>query len=306
MWCFITNDTPVAIADTYSTAEDTELVVALSNSVVSNDTDIYGDALTAIIDQDVDNGTLALSADGSFTYMPDQDFFGDDSFSYKAFDGDLYSEPTTVIITITPVNDAPVVEDDDYNSDEDVLLEVTADEGVLANDTDDGTDLTVELVTDTDQGTLALSVDGSFTYLPDADYHGSDFFIYKVYDGELYSNEATVTITINPVNDAPVLDPIGNQSVIVGEILTFTATASDEDLPAQTLSFSLVDALTGASINSATGEFSWDTTGVLPGDFTFNVCVSDGQSKICETIIVTVTEVPDPMPFKTYLPIIFR
>lgn len=306
VWCFITNDTPVAIADTYSTAEDTELVVALSNSVVSNDTDIYGDALTAIIDQDVDNGTLALSADGSFTYMPDQDFFGDDSFSYKAFDGDLYSEPTTVIITITPVNDAPVVEDDDYNSDEDVLLEVTADEGVLANDTDDGTDLTVELVTDTDQGTLALSVDGSFTYLPDADYHGSDFFIYKVYDGELYSNEATVTITINPVNDAPVLDPIGNQSVIVGEILTFTATASDEDLPAQTLSFSLVDALTGASINSATGEFSWDTTGVLPGDFTFNVCVSDGQSKICETIIVTVTEVPDPMPFKTYLPIIFR
>jgi hypothetical protein len=114
------------------------------------------------------------------------------------------------------------------------------------------------------------------------------------------------TIQVNEVNVYPVLDPIGDQMVVVGETLTFTATASDPDMPAQTLTFSLGGAPTGAQIDPATGEFNWDTTGIVPGEFTFEVCVTDGEFNDCEEITVTVNEVPDPLPIKLYLPLILR
>jgi hypothetical protein len=92
---------PMAVADTYSTDEDVELVVVAAEGVLANDTD--DGPLTAVLETDVANGTLVLAADGSFTYMPHADFFGEDSFTYKAFDGELYSEVATVTITVNEV-----------------------------------------------------------------------------------------------------------------------------------------------------------------------------------------------------------
>jgi len=89
---------PVAVADNYTTDEDVELVIAVAEGVLANDTD--DGPLTAVLETDVANGTLVLAADGSFTYMPDADFFGEDSFTYKAYDGELYSEVVTVTITV--------------------------------------------------------------------------------------------------------------------------------------------------------------------------------------------------------------
>ncbi len=94
------NDAPVAIADAYSTDEDTELIVE-APGVLTNDID--EDALTAELVLDAANGTLVLATDGSFTYMPDAGFFGEDSFTYKAYDGELYSEVVTVTITVNEV-----------------------------------------------------------------------------------------------------------------------------------------------------------------------------------------------------------
>jgi len=138
-----------------------------------------------------------LVADGSFTYTPDADFFGEDSFTYKAFNGELYSEVVTVAITITPVNDSPVAAADTYTTDEDVELGVAA-PGVLSNDTDDGP-ITAVLETDVANGTLLLVADGSFTYTPDADFFGEDSFTYKAFDGELYSQVVNVNVTVNEV-----------------------------------------------------------------------------------------------------------
>ncbi len=92
---------PVAVADAYATDEDVELVVATAEGVLANDTD--DSPITAVLDTDVTSGTLALAADGSFSYMPDSGFFGEDSFTYKAFDGVLYSEAATVTITVNEV-----------------------------------------------------------------------------------------------------------------------------------------------------------------------------------------------------------
>jgi VCBS repeat-containing protein len=102
-------------------------------------------------------------------------------------------------------NAAPTADADDYTVDEDVELSVPAGTGVLAGDSDpDGDDLTAELVSDAANGSVDLNADGSFTYTPDADFNGSDTFTYRANDGRgNVSADATVTITVNPVNDPP-------------------------------------------------------------------------------------------------------
>jgi hypothetical protein len=109
---------------------------------------------------------------------------------------------------------------------------------------------------------------------------------------------APVSITVNEVNVAPVLAPIGNQEGNELETLTFSATATDADLPEQELVFSLADGMYGdvpdsAGINPLSGVFSWTPTEAQgPGVYTFDVCVTDSyHGQDCETITVTVNEV---------------
>jgi len=101
------NVAPVAVADSYSVAEDAVLTVGASG-VLGNDSDANNDPLTAILASGVANGVLSLSANGGFTYTPNPTFNGTDSFSYKANDGTQNSNVVTVTLTVTAVNDAPV------------------------------------------------------------------------------------------------------------------------------------------------------------------------------------------------------
>src|SRR5262249_22677152 len=103
------NDAPVAGDDSYTTAEDTPLTVA-APGVLANDSDVDSPTLTAIVVSGPAHGSLALNADGSFTYSPFADYNGTDSFTYKANDGQLDSNVATVSLTITAVNDAPVAQ----------------------------------------------------------------------------------------------------------------------------------------------------------------------------------------------------
>jgi hypothetical protein len=98
------NDAPVAVDDAYGVDEDTTLNVA-APGVLANDSDVDGDPLTAVKVSDVSSGTLTLNANGSFSYEPNPDFNGIDSFTYQAHDGTDYSENATVIITVNPVLD---------------------------------------------------------------------------------------------------------------------------------------------------------------------------------------------------------
>ncbi len=120
-------------------------------------------------------------------------------------DGELDSPGQSSVVTVTGVNDVPVASDDTYAVDEDVTLTVPA-AGVLGNDFDyEGDTLAAVLKNDVSHGSLELHSDGSFTYTPDSDWNGIDTFTYVAYDGQDEGNEATVTITVNPVNDSPVL-----------------------------------------------------------------------------------------------------
>ena len=209
------NAAPVAVDDTYTTDEDTELNEP-APGVLTNDTDANNDALTAVLDTGPSNAaSFTLNPDGSFDYEPNPDFSGEDSFTYHANDDGANggngadSNVATVTITVTEVNDAPVANDDGgptFTTNEDGGP--FAGPSVLTNDTDPEDDpLTAVLNTGpTNASAFTLNPDGTFSYTPNADFFGDDTFTYHATDGNTPnpdSNVATVTITVNAVNDAP-------------------------------------------------------------------------------------------------------
>jgi VCBS repeat-containing protein len=189
------NTPPVAADDAYTVNEDTTLTV-LAPGVLANDSDLDQDLLWALLVAAPAHGSLTLNVDGSFTYRPNQNYNGPDSFTYKANDGHSDSNVATVSLTVSSVNDAPVAANDAYSVNQDTALTVVA-PGVLGNDTDVENDpLSAHLVTSVAHGTLVLNADGSFQYTPSTGYTGSDSFVYKANDGSADSNLATVTITV--------------------------------------------------------------------------------------------------------------
>ncbi|MFW9884137.1 MAG: Ig-like domain-containing protein, partial [Candidatus Thorarchaeota archaeon] len=198
------NDYPVAVDDIYAVDEDGVLIVDSAAGVLANDYDVDGDALEAYWTELPTNGDLHFNLDGSFTYTPNPNFWGTDFFTYLVYDGIDASEFATVTITVNAVNDAPIADDDDYSTNEDTPLIVPY-PGVLNGDIDVENDpLTTALITGPVHGVLILNSDGSFDYIPDANFFGTDTFTYVASDGALESNVATVTIEVVPINDAPV------------------------------------------------------------------------------------------------------
>ena len=159
------------------------------------------------------------------TYTPNLNFNGNDIFKYTVKDnGNLVSNEATVSITVNPINDAPVASDDTPTTDEDVPVAID----VLANDTDvdDGINAATVTITATpSNGTLSINATtGVVTYTPNLNFNGNDIFKYTVKDnGNLVSNEATVSITVNPINDAPVASddtPTTDEDVACGHRCT--------------------------------------------------------------------------------------
>src|SRR5204863_368976 len=293
------NDAPVAANDdAYTTPEDTQLTVS-APGVLANDSDVDGDALSAVLVSSPSHGTLTLNGDGSLVYMPALNFNGIDSFTYKASDGQAQSGVATVTITVTPVNDAPVAaNDDNYTTAEDTQLTVIA-PGVLANDTDvDGDALSAVLVSDPTHGTLTLNSDGSLVYMPALNFNGIDSFTYKASDGQAQSAVATVTITVTPVNDAPVAANDDSYTTPEDTQLTVIAPgvlANDSDVDADTLSAVLVSNPTHGTLTlKSDGSLIYMPALNFNGVDSFTYKASDGQAQSgVATVTITVTPVND-------------
>ena len=222
------NQPPAAASDAYDTMAN-EVLMVPAPGVLGNDEDLDGDTITASLSGAPANGTVTLDADGSFVYLPDPDFAGEDRFTYLATDGSDNSETAIVTITVILPNSAPVTNDDSFQLDEDQVLAVSA-PGVLENDSDaEGQPFTASLVSDVIHGSLILNEDGSFTYAPDLDYYGTDSFTYQVSDGDLSSNSATVSIDVAPVNDIPLaFDDMAQGEE--GDIIEIEVLANDEGM----------------------------------------------------------------------------
>ncbi|PRX49648.1 Ig-like domain-containing protein [Salegentibacter salegens] len=294
------NTAPQAVNDQYEIDQD-ETLTRAAPGVLSNDTDAEGDALTAEIVDQPENGTVTLDPDGSFTYEPDAGYFGTDTFTYTANDGQEDSSPATVTITVNevvPPNTAPQTVDDDYEVDQDETLTISA-PGVLENDIDDqNDDLTVQIVTPPANGTVSLDPDGSFTYEPDAGYFGTDTFTYIANDGNLYSDEATVTININefiPANRPP--NALAESYTInQGEVLNIAAPGvleNDSDPDGDNLTADLRrPAANGDFSFASNGSFTYEPDPGFTGVDDFIYVAYDGEDFSGEVrVTITVNQV---------------
>ena len=284
------NDAPVAAADSFNVDEDGTLAEP-GPGVLDNDADVEGDTLSVALVSDVSHGTLTLGSDGSFTYAPSPDFHGIDSFTYHAFDGTDYSSPATVSLNVLPVNDAPVAVNDSYSVDEDATLTIAA-PGVLANDSDiDGDPLAAILISGPAHGTLSPNGDGSFVYSPEADYHGSDSFAYRAYDGALHSETAIVSIEVSAANDAPVAR--GRSYVTTTsntlEIPSPGVLENDSDIDGDSLTAVLESGVShGSLVLNPNGSFTYTPENGFTGIDSFSYRAFDG-SLYSDPATVTLT-----------------
>ncbi|WP_139126394.1 tandem-95 repeat protein, partial [Vibrio parahaemolyticus] len=186
------------VADKATVVEDTPTII----KVLGNDT-FEGDDKVVSLDTNNGpaNGTVSVNPDGSVTYTPNDNYHGTDSFTYIVTSGGV-SESTTVRVDVTPVNDAPVAKDDTAITDEDTPVTID----VLPNDTDvDGDKLSIESASvPKEQGTVEV-VNGKLVFTPAENFNGDAEITYTVTDGSL-TDQATVKVTVNAVNDTPVVE----------------------------------------------------------------------------------------------------
>ncbi|EIZ1550838.1 tandem-95 repeat protein [Vibrio parahaemolyticus] len=228
---------PVAdiVADKATVVEDTPTII----KVLGNDT-FEGDGKVVSLDTNngPSNGTVSVNPDGSVTYTPNDNYHGEDTFTYIVTSGDV-SESTTVSVDVTPVNDAPVAKDDTAITDEDTPVTID----VLPNDNDiDGDKLSIQSASVPEaQGKVEI-VDGKLVFTPAENFNGDAEITYTVTDGEL-TDAAKVTVTVNPVNDAPTIKVDAVESITEDAVSTDTVVATltvrDTDTPEDQLTVSL-------------------------------------------------------------------
>jgi hypothetical protein len=195
------NHSPVAVADTLTTPEDT----TGSLDPVANDTDEDGGALVMVSVNQPAHGSTELRPDGSVGYTPEANYHGLDAFGYTIADGAGAVASGLVSVTVSPVNDLPVAVDDSATTAEDTSFNLA----VAANDTDiDGDSLAAVSIAEPGLGSAVVEADGTITYTPLADYAGADSFSYVVSDGQGGTDTGQVAVTVTSVNDPPTANPL--------------------------------------------------------------------------------------------------
>ncbi|MDC4168993.1 retention module-containing protein [Photobacterium damselae] len=250
------NDAPVGENVSAETQEETAVTGQLTA------TDVDGDNLTFKPGSDPTNGQVTVNPDGSWEYVPNPDFNGEDSFTVVVDDGNGGTDTITVTVNVTPANDAPVGEDVTAETQED-----TAVTGQLTATDVDGDNLTFKPGSNPENGSVTVNPDGSWEYVPNPDFNGEDSFTVVIDDGNGGTDTITVTVNVTPVNDEAVIGGDDHQSLIeTNEVLTTggTLTATDVDNPDN--SFKPQEGVTGQygqfTINSQ-GEWTFVSNGAL-------------------------------------------
>jgi hypothetical protein len=274
------NDPPNAVADGATTAEGSSVAI----SVLSNDSDVEGDALSLVEASQPANGSVALNGDGTLTYTPAALFYGIDQFSYVVRDAHGADDIGVVLVGVTPINNHPEAATDLVNVPEDTVANIR----VLLNDYDaDNDPLIVTHITQPSHGTATINGDNTVTYTPTLNFNGADSFTYKVSDGQL-SDSATVDVSVRPVNDAPVaVDDTANTASDTPRKIAILA--NDTDAEQDPLSVAAIGPVAHGSVTVNGDQSVTYTPDVgFAGTDAFTYAVTDGQLNSTATVSVTV------------------
>jgi len=222
------NDLPVTKDGIIEMKEDGIVEKSISAGLSLYTNDIELDPLSFEIVTNVKHGELVLNKNGSFKYIPEKNYFGSDTFYFKAKDLNGTSNVSSIIFKIQPVNDAPVAFNKSFTMNEDETLQfyVNSNKSLFADDID-GDSLIFEYVSSPFNGQLKRDQTGNIKYIPNLNFYGTDSIYFKVKDTGLNSNIATISFLVNPVNDAPViLDSIYYFQLKTSEQVSFDANSS--------------------------------------------------------------------------------
>ncbi|MDW8272862.1 MAG: Ig-like domain-containing protein [Chitinophagales bacterium] len=295
-----------------TTPEDNPITVCLIIQDVESASQIH----TVTVCDAPDNGTISFGpvVNNSviphtvcLTYTPISNFNGTDSICLTICDNGspFLCDNAVIRVTVTPVNDPPVANDDSYTTNEDTPLNISA-PGVLANDSDpaDGTSVTVTgVVSGPTNGTLTLNPNGSFTYIPNPNFNGTDVFCYRITDSgtpsPFLSDTACVTIRVIPVNDRPIIpDTTVNtpEDVPVTVCVPFTDADGNTNTHTATLLCSPQrGTITPLSVNQATDVVCFTYTPGLNYNGQDQLCIvlcDNGSPVLCDTSFVTINITP--------------
>ncbi|WP_170330703.1 LamG-like jellyroll fold domain-containing protein [Ruegeria arenilitoris] len=266
------NNAPIAVDDVLVVDEDGSAIIAPG----TNDTDVDGDTITATgIASGAANGLAEVNPDGTVTYTPNLDFFGEDSFDIIVSDGNGGTAQSSVDVTVNPLDDDPVASDDDAATQQNEAVVIA----VQDNDIDvDGDALTVTLdpTSEPSNGVASVNADGTITYTPNTGFIGLDSFDYVLSDGD--GATSTATVTVNVTEEAP--DPVpffarpgvtsfdGSTSAVEN-----VAHGPEFEVPKGTIAFSFVD----SDPNVRQGLVVKDASGFTGGGNHLAAYVDDGD-----------------------------
>ena len=307
------NDTPVADDDSASTAEDTPVNLA----ILGNDTDPDGDGLSVVsidgvsastgIPVAVADGSLTLRADGSVDFDPAPNFNGTTSFNYTIGDGNGGSDSALVTIDISAINDQPVAANDSYTTNEDtpVTFEARSNDGdvdghPLVVSLIDGQPISVGSPVAVANGTVSVNASGLLTFSPSANFNGSTSFSYTVDDGNGGTDTASIDVTVNGLDDAPVATN-DTDTTLVDTPVIIDVLANDSDGDGDALSVANINGTpttVGVPVTVANGSVTLQADGRLrfapdagyTGAVQFDYSVQDpGGLNDTATVDVTIT-----------------
>ncbi len=272
------NEAPVAVAQSIGALEDDTVPILLS----AGDPD--GDPLTYSIVSGPATGTLSGTAP-ELTYTPAADFNGSDSFTFEVDDGLAVSNTATVSITVAPVNDPPLASSKSVTTDEDVPVAIV----LPASDKDSGS-LSYIIVSGPSNG--ALSGTAPFlTYVPTAGFSGSDSFTFRASDGLVNSNTATVSITVNSINDAPMAE---SASFATLEDTPVSIHLSASDVEGDPLTYTVMSPPSGGTLSGTAPNLTYSPGADFNGSDSFTFRSNDGSlNSNTATVSITVTAVND-------------
>jgi choice-of-anchor A domain-containing protein len=284
------NSTPTVPNYSVTTKEDTPV----SGTVVG--TDVDGDILIYKKSTDPSNGKVVVNSDGKWTYTPNKDYTGTDSFRVEVDDGKAGTAISTITITVTPDNDPPTVPNYSVTTKEDTLVSGT----VVGTDVD-GDLLIYKKSTDPSNGKVVVNSDGKWTYTPNKDYTGTDSFRVEVDDGKGGIAISTITITVTPDNDPPT---VPNYSVTTKEDTPVSGTVVGTDVDGDILIYKKsTDPSNGKVVVNSDGKWTYTPNKDYTGTDSFRVEVDDGKGGTAiSTITITITPTSTPTSTSTPTP----